>query len=49
MTVFTAIELKRKFLCIESDDKDIDIFLSNCTRLRRNMEMRLAETETAAP
>ena len=48
-TVLTAIELKRKFLCIESDDKDIDIFLSNCTRLRRNMEMRLSETETADP
>ena len=47
MTVFAAIALKRKFLCMENDENDLRLFFGSVSRLKNDVEMRLAETDTA--
>ena len=47
MTVFAAIALKRKFLCIENDENDLRLFFGSVSRLKNDVEMRLSETDTA--
>ena len=49
MTVFTAIALKRKFLCMENDENDLRLFFGSVSRLKNDVEMRLTGTETADP